>query len=137
MLRSLIMAREWEEYGQGPRTTPADKLYASLNWRGDIVINGRTHSELERPSHVVLLFERRTGTIGLRPTLPDAKNAFRVRHNGRGTSRLVHCSRFLREKGVSVERTVSFPTARVEHGVLLLELKYRVPAIVKRRPSKP
>lgn len=122
------MEREWEEYGQGPRTTPADKVYASLCCRGDIVFNGRAFAELGRPSHVVLLFERRTDTIGLRPVAPDAENAFRVRHNGRGTSRLVHCSRFLREKGVAVERTVSFPTARVEHGVLILELKYRVPA---------
>jgi hypothetical protein len=84
----------------------------------------------------VLLLERRTGTIGLRPVEPDAENAFRVRRNGRGTSRLVHCSRFLNEKGIKTERTTSFPTARIEHSVLLLELKYRVPAIVKRRPSK-
>ena len=126
------MQRDWEEYGQGPRTTPADKVYASLSWRGDIVINSKAHSELERPTHVVLLFERRTGTIGLRAAAPDAANAFRVRHNGRGTGRLIHCSRFLNEKGVKVERTVSFPTARIEHGVLILELKDRVPAIVRR-----
>lgn len=130
------MARDWEEYGKGPRTHHVDKLYASLSWRGDIVFNRMVFEGLERPTHVVLLFERRTGTIGLRPVEPDAENAFRVRHNGHGTGRLVHCSSFLNEKGVKVERTVSFPTARIEHGVLILELKYRVPAIVNRRTAR-
>jgi len=125
------MERDWEEYGKGPRRH-WDKLYASLNWRGDIVFNRLVHEALGKPTHVVLLLERRTGTIGLRPCEPDAENAFRVRHNGSGSSRLVHCSSFLNEKGIKTELTTSFPTARIEHNVLLLELKYRVPAIVRR-----
>jgi hypothetical protein len=129
------MARDWEEYGKGPRSHRGDKFYASLNWRGDIVFNNLLYEGLGKPTHVVLLLERRTGTIGLRPVEPDAENAFRVRRNGRGTSRLVHCSSFLNEKGIKTERTTSFPTARIEHNVLLLELKYRVPATVNRKKS--
>jgi len=121
------MQREWAEYKGEPRAAKRDRVYVSLCPEGNIVFNRFAFEALGEPAHVVLLFDEKTSAIGLRAASLEARNGFKVRTTSRGSTKVVHCSRFLRETGVKIERTVSFPTACVEDGVLVLELKYRVP----------
>ena len=122
------MARNWIEYKLGPRKVARGQLYASINSIGSVVINQATFDAMERPDAVALMYELETRTIGLKPVPPTADNAFPVFLNGKSGHRRITCGALLREHDLKIERTVRFPTVRVEDGVLLLELKYRVRA---------
>lgn len=120
----------------GPRKAARGQLYASINSIGNVIINRRAFEEMGRPDAVVLMYEPETETIGLKPVRPDADNAFPVFINGKSGHRRITCGPIVREHNLKIERTVRFPTARVEDGVLLLELKYRVPAPGTRARSR-
>lgn len=120
-----------------PRAAKRDRVYASLCPEGNIVFNRYAFEALGQPANVVLLFDEKTSAIGLRAASLEARNGFRVRTTSRGSTKVVHCSRFLRETGVKIERTASFPTASVENGVLVLELKNRVPTPRPHAPAPP
>lgn len=120
------MARNWKEFNEGPAMTSPNAIYASLNHRGDIVINRQAFAELKEPQAVILLFDPDTDTIGLRPANPLISNAFRVSAKGNCGHRLITARTFTRKYDFRVDGTVRFPTAAIEDGVLVLELRNRV-----------
>ncbi|MBK9214065.1 MAG: hypothetical protein IPM59_00465 [Chloracidobacterium sp.] len=122
----------WVEFTEAPvRESSRDKIYASLNERGNFLLNRKGYDELERPAAVVLLIDVQRSAIGIRPAAPGAVNAIKVRKKGIADNWLVHAWRFVRKHDIRIKGTVKFPTARIEHGVLILELKYRVPVSYK------
>lgn len=127
------MKRYWTEYTGKPRAATPDAIYASLNQHGDLVLNRKAYEELGAPERVRLFYDSRTEAIGLMPADPEADNGHKVRRFSTGSTHLVHCSRFLRLSGIKIEKTVSFPTAKMENGLLVLELKYRAPATIPNR----
>jgi hypothetical protein len=131
------MAMNWKEWQGEPRNGKRDEVYASLGPDGNLTFNKKTYEELGEPAHVVLLVDKGKSSIGIRAGAPEKRNARRVRKSSRGSTRLVHCSRFLRELGIKLEQTVCFPTARIEDKALVLELKYKVPVACPRRKPAP
>ena len=118
--------RRWVEFGLGPRGGSRDRIYVSLTPGGVLRLNGMAADALGRPEAVVLMIDPPTGAIGLRPTSPDMPNAYRAGRD-RGSSVRLMCRSLLKENDIKLPSTVTFPTARVEDGVLILELKYHVP----------
>ncbi len=47
-----------------------ERLYATINQRGDFVVNLKTYIRMNEPEAVVLLYDRDTRTIGVRPSRP-------------------------------------------------------------------
>ncbi len=131
------MDRKWRVYGIGPRAAKRDRIYVSINHRGILLFNRKAFVELGSPDAVELLVDERNSSVGLRPTAPDLPHAYPIRRMHKGRTFGFTCRKFCRDEGIKIDRTASFPTARVEDGVLLLELKYRVPALGYRTKQKP
>jgi hypothetical protein len=55
-----------------------ERLYATINPRGDFVVNLKTYIRMNEPEAVVLLYDRDTRTIGVRPSRLTVPNAILV-----------------------------------------------------------
>ncbi|HYJ89676.1 MAG TPA: hypothetical protein VEV84_00075 [Pyrinomonadaceae bacterium] len=128
------MARNWVEFDEGPKLTDRNRLYVSINKDAEILINRHTYEQMNEPAAVVLLFDSSTYTIGLRPAIPLAPNAFPVRQKGKHGNRLISVRGFVDRHELKRANTVRFLTPAIEDGVLVLE--YRRTANVSRN-SKP
>ena len=121
------MARKWKEFGLGPKGSTQHRIHVSLSKEGNLRLNKMAFAQLGSPEALKLMFEERTNTIGLTPTSPAMPNAYTTHYKERDAGTRFSCRTFLKTNGVKLDTSVTFPTARVEEGVLLLELKYRVP----------
>ncbi len=116
--------REWAECPRDPNTSRWATLYATLNPKGDIVLSRFTFESLGSPEHVVLMYDERNHTIGVRPKSKAlAKNAYPVRASGRYGGKVIRGYRLCREFGIRLENTVRFPFAHIENEVLILDLR--------------
>lgn len=104
---------------------------------GTMLLSRNAYEALGRPGHVVMLWDGESDTIGLRPVPPRTLNAFRLYDAGRSGAYRFHALRFVTKYEIKLEYTVRFPTAAIEDGVLLLELKYRVRSPRYVRPLPP
>lgn len=131
------MARKWEEFSD-PGTPRIAKLHVSMSPTGNMMVSRNAYEALGNPSHVVMLWEDETSTIGLRPVPPRTLNAFKLYDSGRAGAYRFHALRFITKHDIRLDYTVRFPTAVIEDGVLLLELKYRVrsPRFVRPMPPR-
>ncbi|MBK8467032.1 MAG: hypothetical protein IPL32_14520 [Chloracidobacterium sp.] len=129
------MARKWEKFTE-PGTPKIAKLHVSMQPSGTVMLSRRAYEAIESPTHIEMLWEDETCTIGLRSVPERTLHAFRVyRMDHRGTARF-HAQRFIDKHDIRVEQTVRFPTAAIEDGVLVLELAYRVPSPRRARKKK-
>lgn len=131
------MERKWVEYGIGPLASKRDQIYVSANPRGLISVNEKCYNEMGRPRAVVIVVDEENSAIGLRPDSPEKHNSYLMSANGKSRSYRIMCKRFFRDKRINIEETSRFTTARVEDGVLILELKHRVPSNRGVRSKKP
>lgn len=131
------MARSWEEFDE-PGTPKIAKLHVSMSPTGSTLISRNAYNALGQPTHVVMLWDGETDTIGLRPVPPRTLNAFKLYDSGRSGAYRFHALRFLVKYEIKLDYTVRFPTAVIEDGVLVLELKYRVrsPRFVRPLPDR-
>lgn len=131
-------AWKWEEFKEtAARRMPA-RLYATLNPRGEFVINIKTYIQLNEPEAVVLLYDRDTRTIGIRPSRTEIPNAIFVHTRHERYNRVIRSKPFLIANEIEITRTIQFPTAVIDlEGVLILNLKESVTAAhMPRKPSK-
>jgi len=118
------MARRWEEFSE-PGAARIAKLHVSISPTGTILVSRNALEALRRPTHVVLLWDGETDTIGIRSVPPRTVNAFQLYPSTSGERRM-HARRFLLKHEIALDYTVRFPTAIIEDDILILELKYRV-----------
>ena len=105
------------------------RLYATLNPRGEFVINIQTYIKLNEPEAVVLLYDRDTRTIGIRPSRIEISNAILVHTRHERYNRVIRSKPFLVANEIEISRTIQFPTALIDlEGVLILNLKESVTA---------
>ena len=102
-----------------------------------MLISRNAYAALGSPSHIVMLWDGDSDTIGLRPVPPRTLNAFKLYDSRRSGAYRFHALRFLIKHDLRLDYTVRFPTATIEDGVLLLELKYRVRSPHSVRPVPP
>ncbi len=130
------MARDWEEFDE-PSTPRIADLHVSLSPKGDFLVSRNAHEALGTPTHIVLKVEKKTSTIGIQPVPPSTKNAFKLYDSKRSGAFRFHALRFVVKYKLDLPYTVRFPTARMEEGILLLELKYKVRSPRAVRPLPP
>lgn len=130
------MARRWVEFADPGSPRIAD-LHVSMSPYGTMLLSRKAYEALGKPSHVVMLWDGDTDTIGLRPVPPRTLNAFKLYDSGRSGAYRFHALRFVTKYEIKLDYTVRFPTAAIEDGVLLLELKYRVRSPRAVRPVPP
>ncbi|MEQ1604675.1 MAG: hypothetical protein ABL999_07375 [Pyrinomonadaceae bacterium] len=131
------MAHNWIELGEGPKKAWRGEIYASMNYRSEIVINRRAFEALDKPEAVVMLFDEDESTIGLRPASVATVNAYRLKPKGSSGHRVVNARALARKHDIRIDGTDRFRTAAVEDGVLVLDLRNRVCVnALKRGPYK-
>lgn len=130
------MSRNWEEFSD-PGTPRIADLHVSLSPSGTLLLSRKACQALGMPTHVVLLMETATSTIGIRPVPELTVNAFRLYDSGRSGAYRMHALRFLVKYDIKLPYTIRFPTAHIEDGVLLLEMKHRVRSPRASRPLPP
>ena len=106
-----------------------ERLYATLNSRGDFVVNLKTYIRMNEPEAVVLLYDRDTRTIGVKPSRRDVLNAILVHTRHARYNRVFRSRKFLAKHGIEIKQTIQFPTAELDtDGVLILNLREMVTA---------
>jgi hypothetical protein len=120
---------QWEEFKETAARRIPDRLYATINPRGDFVVNLKTYIRMNEPEAVVLLYDRDSRTIGVRPSRLDIPNAILVHTRHARYNRVFRSRKFLVKHGIGIKQTVQFPTAEIDtDGVLILNLKESVHA---------
>src|SRR5688572_21694242 len=115
------MSENWIEFGEGPKQAARGEIYASINYKGDIVINRKAFEELKHPEAVVFLFNPDIDTIGLRPASKATLNAHPVKPKGDCGHRYVSAVALARKHDIRIDGTARFRTAEVKDGILRLD----------------
>lgn len=120
---------QWDEFKETAARRIPDRLYATISPRGDFVVNLKTYIKMNEPEAVVLLYDRDTRTIGVRPSRLEMPNAILVHVRHARYNRVFRSKKFLAKHGIELEHTVQFPTAEIDtDGVLILNLREMVAA---------
>lgn len=131
-------AGQWNEFNETAARRFPERLYATLNPRGEFVVNLKTYIRMNEPEAVVLLYDRDTRTIGVRPSRLEIPNAILVHTRHERYNRVFRSKKFLAANGIELQRTVQFPSAEIDtDGVLILNLREMVAAAhMPRKPRK-
>ena len=90
---------------------------------GDILITNVTWVLLDRPDHVIVLFNRATESIGLKPIGAKIRNSLPVIPYGRSGGRVVQAAALVHQFRVRYKKTIRFHGAEIDpEGMLILEL---------------
>ena len=103
-------------------------IYVTMNPKGQIAMNKATYEMLDKPEAFLIFFDEVNNRIGLQPTSPSTKNAFRVCSYSRNGIK-VRAYRLIREYRIDLPQTILFPDAEInEDGFLVLNMRTsRVP----------
>lgn len=93
----------------------------TLDAKGSIYLNRRAWEAFGSPRFVQLMHDPERGLIGLKPTDPDRRNAFRMMTHGKNHKRIA-ASPFFRHIGIRTDRTVLFDQPDLRDKVLILDL---------------
>ena len=117
------MLDQWEVFTAGPTKPGEDRLYLSINQKGQIFINRRAVEALGSPEAVELLFSKPTTKIGIRRVSPKMTNAFPLKDRPDGNAKMIQASPFCRNHGIKVQGTVAFNQVELnEDAMLILDL---------------
>ncbi|MEQ1603472.1 MAG: hypothetical protein ABL999_01235 [Pyrinomonadaceae bacterium] len=117
------MLDQWEVFTAGPTKPREDRLYLSLNSKGQIFINRHAVEALGSPQAVELLFSKPTTRIGIRRVAPHETSAFPLKERPDGQAKMIHASPFCRNHGIRVTGTVAFNHVELnEDAMLILDL---------------
>ena len=118
------MIRYWTPFNGRPNRANRGKERVTLGPRGTILLNLVAFETLGKPQAVEMLFDQTYGVIGMKPTRPDAHNAFPVVPTHGGYYRRVNAASFCRHFDIRLEKkTMLFLEPALDPtGVLELKL---------------
>lgn len=113
---------ELYEGGEAGRTR--DRVHVTLGKDSHIYFSGKAVEALGRPEGVALMYDRRRQAIGVMPSAPDRKHAYRLRQKaGMGAGRVITAKNFCRYFEIKPSETLAFRNASVNRdGILVLDL---------------
>lgn len=130
------MLDQWEHFEAGPNEPADERVYVSLNGKGQILLNTLAVEALGTPAAVSLFFSKVSSKIGIRPADPRDNGAFPLKPRPNAHSRMIHASPFCRNYNIRVSGTVAFNTIEVDNdGLMKLDLNKtsRVSRVTARR----
>lgn len=117
------MLEDWEEFSVGPLPSKADRIYVSVNYKGQFLLSKGAIRALGEPQAVTLLFNRYLFKIGIRACSPFAPNAYPLKPRPKAHSRMIHASTFCRNYGIKAPVTIAFHGIEMDKdGILTLDL---------------
>ena len=118
---------QWDVFEETAPRRLYDKLYATLNRYGHFTISLKTHIQMNEPEAVILLYDKETRTIGVRPSRLSVSNAITIHVRYARYNRVFRSKKFLVKHNIKIDQTIQFPTAEIDtDGVLILNLKESV-----------
>ncbi len=115
----------WQELKTRPRLKRQLPAYASINPRGEIVLNPSVYALLGGLNYVSLHYDDATRQLAIRRPSMNRGRIYNVRKFGRkGRLRVIRAKRFLNHFGISIARTASFTDIKhhPEPDTLILDL---------------
>jgi hypothetical protein len=124
------MSWKWEEFTQRSNYR-AEIIRVSLNGRGHFLLNQKAVDELGGAEAVVLLYERSSRLIGLKPSPEDVEHAYELKRQGSSQTYTLRAKSFCTHYGIRVGDTIVFNDVQVENGMIVLNLD-NVTEVVRR-----
>ena len=126
--------REWEKFYGGPLDKYDDRVYVTINRKGQIYMNRQTYHLIRAPSHIVFYFSRRRAAIMVVPSGNAMAESFPVKRKQVGY--VVHASPFCRHFGIRTETTEQFVRPDIDDRKIKLDLTQTVTVGVPKRVKK-
>ena len=117
------MSMEWKVLTRGDAAAQFPVLYATLNPKGSIVINRSAHELMGSAEAFTVMFDPLRHRLGLKAATVGDPNAYPARKYGHSGARIVRAHRMLKEFGIRPPDTLEFPEAKIDDGVLILDLQ--------------
>lgn len=112
-----------ELYEEGPVHDSGKHPHVTIRKNGQIFLNRKALEKLGPPDAVALLYDAKRRIIGIQPTPPNRKHAFRLRRSGRSLARQIAAVGFLRHHKILPTEALGFLDPKLNRdGVLLLDL---------------
>jgi hypothetical protein len=92
---------------------------------GNFFLNQKTLEALGEPDAVVMMYEPRRSTIGIKRAPIDRTNSYRLRakDQGRSTGKMLYAANFCRFHHIRPDETLRFTAAEVnKDGILVLSM---------------
>jgi len=117
------MIKHWTKFEGCPYGAERDQARVTLNKKKVFLLNPPAYNALGDPAAVEMLFDEARKVIGLKPTDPQRRNAFRLKPKKGGRFKVITASAFCTHFGIEVERTVLFEHVNMDsEGVLMLDM---------------
>lgn len=124
------MTWEWEEFTQKANYR-AEMVRVSLNARGHFLLNQKAAGVLGNPEAVILLFERSSRMIGLKPCFSNVEHSYELKRQGASQSYFLRAKSFCTYYGINVGDSIVFNDIQIDNGVVVLSLD-NVTEVVRR-----
>lgn len=117
------MGMEWKVLTKGEAAAQFPVLYATLNPQGSIVIGRAAFEKMGSPEAFLVMFDPLRHRLGLKAASEGEPNAYPARKWGGSGAKVVRAHRMLKEFGVRPPDTLEFPEAKIDDGVLILDMQ--------------
>ncbi len=124
---NIESSTQWEVLPRDGTRGAWKKMCVSLTAEGRLRICSVTMKALGRPLAFLVLYDRHTHRIGLKPSPSGVENAYPAGKRAQSPGRVLYLARLLEEFGIQLPRTVRFVNPRIENGILLLDLRTAAP----------
>lgn len=124
------MDLQWEEFKQKANYR-AEMMRISLNGRGHFLLNQKAVVQLGDPEAVILLFERSSRLIGLKPSAAAVDHSYELKRQGSSQNYTLKAKSFCNYYSINVGDSVVFNDVRLENGMIILNLD-NVTEVVRR-----
>jgi hypothetical protein len=110
-----------------PRRPGGERVYVSINKRGEIAMNAAAFRRIGQPATVTLLYDDVHKRIGVKFPVPLDRNFFPVRRYGRDQQmRIVRAGRLLKQFNLKITQTLIYKNCPLQnlngHPMLVLSL---------------
>ena len=130
------MTRQWKMFKGGPTGPRRERLHATLNPRGVILINNKLFEAIGRPEAAFLLYDERFQVIGVQPASPGEAYSFPFRHKEKTSHRTIYAWPFCKSFKLFPTNTIFFTSPEIDNdGVLVLDMNKAEEVITSRRAS--
>jgi hypothetical protein len=123
--------REWEKFYGGPLDTYDERVYVTINHKGQIYMNRHTYHLLGAPKQVNFYFSRRRDSIMIVPSHMSLAENFPVKPKQVGY--VILASPFCRHYGIRTETTQQFVRPDIDDRKLKLDLTQTITVAVPKR----
>lgn len=128
----MPLDRGWERYHGGPFRAIDDRLHVTLNQKGLLLVNAAVYKLMDKPTSVVLYYNREVDKVAVEPADFRVPEAYPVRNYR--THYRVHAISFCRHFGISFAFTHKMLGVVVtDDRRLILDLNNTTPIFTKKQ----